>query len=217
LGSCTLGSVPASGYDAIPGRVFEGTVESRSGGTGARFALVPPDNASGNFVKVVQRVPVRIAWKTPGGAARRRALRRCDCDRPLTSVDRPRPLSRAVPHPAPGSFSRPKHARRRGRRPLEVMGRASPEAIAGCGPEQCGTLSGGREAEGSSSAETESRYRPLGAGSPVPLRNCEVSVLGPARRSRLSVKGKMAALRPQPPRFRGRPIPPCQRVAWNAI
>ena len=51
--------------DAIPGRVFEGTVESRSGGTGARFALVPPDNASGNFVKVVQRVPVRIAWKTP--------------------------------------------------------------------------------------------------------------------------------------------------------
>jgi len=51
--------------DAFPGRTFEGTVESRSGGTGARFALVPPDNASGNFVKVVQRVPVRIAWKSP--------------------------------------------------------------------------------------------------------------------------------------------------------
>jgi len=51
--------------DAFPGRTFQGTVESRSGGTGARFALVPPDNASGNFVKVVQRVPVRIAWNPP--------------------------------------------------------------------------------------------------------------------------------------------------------
>jgi membrane fusion protein, multidrug efflux system len=48
--------------DAYPGRTFEGRVESRSGGTGARFALIPPDNASGNFVKVVQRVPIRIAW-----------------------------------------------------------------------------------------------------------------------------------------------------------
>jgi membrane fusion protein (multidrug efflux system) len=48
--------------DAFPGRKFEGTVESTSPGTGARFALLPPDNASGNFVKVVQRVPVKIAW-----------------------------------------------------------------------------------------------------------------------------------------------------------
>jgi len=48
--------------DAYPGRTFEGRVESRSGGTGARFALIPPDNATGNFVKVVQRVPIRIAW-----------------------------------------------------------------------------------------------------------------------------------------------------------
>ncbi|MGD0837347.1 MAG: HlyD family secretion protein [Polyangia bacterium] len=48
--------------DAFPGREFEAKVESLSGGTGARFSLLPPDNASGNFVKVVQRVPVRIAW-----------------------------------------------------------------------------------------------------------------------------------------------------------
>jgi len=53
--------------DAYPGRTFIGTVESQSSGTGARFALLPPDNASGNFVKVVQRVPVRIRWSaTPG-------------------------------------------------------------------------------------------------------------------------------------------------------
>lgn len=48
--------------DAFPGRTFEGKVESTSPGTGARFSLLPADNASGNFVKVVQRVPVRIGW-----------------------------------------------------------------------------------------------------------------------------------------------------------
>jgi len=51
--------------DAYPGRNLRGRVESVSGGTGARFALLPPDNASGNFVKVVERVPVRIAWVSP--------------------------------------------------------------------------------------------------------------------------------------------------------
>ena len=48
--------------DAFPGIEIEAKVESVAGGTGARFSLLPPDNASGNFVKVVQRVPVRIAW-----------------------------------------------------------------------------------------------------------------------------------------------------------
>jgi membrane fusion protein, multidrug efflux system len=51
--------------DAYPGKTLEGKVESLSGGTGARFSLLPPDNASGNFVKVVERVPVRIAWTKP--------------------------------------------------------------------------------------------------------------------------------------------------------
>jgi membrane fusion protein, multidrug efflux system len=51
--------------DAYPGRSLGGRVESISGGTGARFALLPPDNASGNFVKVVERVPVRIGWVDP--------------------------------------------------------------------------------------------------------------------------------------------------------
>jgi membrane fusion protein (multidrug efflux system) len=52
--------------DAFSHRKLKGKVESLSGGTGARFSLLPPDNASGNFVKVVQRVPVRIAWaETP--------------------------------------------------------------------------------------------------------------------------------------------------------
>jgi membrane fusion protein (multidrug efflux system) len=42
------------------GRELHGHVESFSGATGARFALLPPDNATGNFTKVVQRVPVRV-------------------------------------------------------------------------------------------------------------------------------------------------------------
>jgi membrane fusion protein (multidrug efflux system) len=46
--------------DAYPDRTVQGVVESFSGATGAKFSLLPPDNATGNFVKVVQRVPVRI-------------------------------------------------------------------------------------------------------------------------------------------------------------
>jgi len=46
--------------DAVGGREFKGTVDSIAGATGARFALLPPENATGNFVKVVQRVPVKI-------------------------------------------------------------------------------------------------------------------------------------------------------------
>jgi membrane fusion protein (multidrug efflux system) len=46
--------------DGYPGRVFHGRVESIAGATGARFALLPPDNATGNYVKVTQRVPVKI-------------------------------------------------------------------------------------------------------------------------------------------------------------
>src|SRR5436853_2013355 len=48
----------------------EGKVESVSGATGAKFALLPPDNATGNFTKVVQRVPVRIAVTKPCGGSR---------------------------------------------------------------------------------------------------------------------------------------------------
>jgi membrane fusion protein (multidrug efflux system) len=46
--------------DAFPNHVFKGTLGSLSPGTGAQFAILPPQNATGNFVKVVQRVPVRI-------------------------------------------------------------------------------------------------------------------------------------------------------------
>ncbi|HEY3757153.1 MAG TPA: HlyD family secretion protein [Opitutaceae bacterium] len=48
--------------DADQGKVFEGVVQSFSPGTGAEFSLLPPDNATGNFTKVVQRVPVKILF-----------------------------------------------------------------------------------------------------------------------------------------------------------
>ncbi len=46
--------------DGLPGRTFHGVVNSLSAGTGSRFSLLPPENATGNWVKVVQRVPVKI-------------------------------------------------------------------------------------------------------------------------------------------------------------
>ena len=46
--------------DAFPGVVFKGTVDQLSPASGSQFALLPPDNATGNFTKVVQRVPVKI-------------------------------------------------------------------------------------------------------------------------------------------------------------
>lgn len=51
--------------DVYPDHVYYGTVESLSGGTGAAFSLLPPENATGNWVKVVQRLPVRITLTEP--------------------------------------------------------------------------------------------------------------------------------------------------------
>jgi membrane fusion protein, multidrug efflux system len=48
--------------DSFPDHTFHGTVQSVSPGTGAQFAILPPQNANGNWVKVVQRVPVRIVF-----------------------------------------------------------------------------------------------------------------------------------------------------------
>jgi membrane fusion protein (multidrug efflux system) len=54
-------------FDTYGRREFRGHVESIAGGTGARFALLPPDNATGNFVKVVQRIPVLIRLEGAAG------------------------------------------------------------------------------------------------------------------------------------------------------
>ncbi|HVP39729.1 MAG TPA: HlyD family secretion protein, partial [Candidatus Saccharimonadales bacterium] len=56
--------------DTYPGREFHGRVESIAAATGARFSLLPPDNATGNFTKVVQRIPVKITLTDPPDPAR---------------------------------------------------------------------------------------------------------------------------------------------------
>jgi membrane fusion protein (multidrug efflux system) len=60
IGDLRVGQPATVTLDAFSGKKLNGHLDSFSGGTGSRFALLPPDNASGNFTKVVQRVPVLI-------------------------------------------------------------------------------------------------------------------------------------------------------------
>jgi membrane fusion protein (multidrug efflux system) len=60
IGNIKIGQTVHINVDAFAGHPINGTVESFAGATGAKFSLLPPDNATGNFVKVVQRIPVRV-------------------------------------------------------------------------------------------------------------------------------------------------------------
>lgn len=68
--------------DAVPGIVYKGVVESISDATGAAFSMIPQDNATGNFVKVEQRVPVRIRLQgnDAGDVSRLRAGLNVECE-----------------------------------------------------------------------------------------------------------------------------------------
>ena len=68
--------------DAVPGIVYKGVVESISDATGAAFSMIPQDNATGNFVKVEQRVPVRIRLQgnDAGDVGRLRAGLNVECE-----------------------------------------------------------------------------------------------------------------------------------------
>ena len=65
IGRMRVGQPAKIDVDAFPGRELVGRVDSLAAGTGASFSLLPPDNSTGNFVKVVQRVPVRITLVNP--------------------------------------------------------------------------------------------------------------------------------------------------------
>jgi membrane fusion protein (multidrug efflux system) len=60
LSGIKVGAKAEVEIDALPGRKLDGHVDSISSGTGSTFTLLPPDNSTGNFTKVVQRVPVKI-------------------------------------------------------------------------------------------------------------------------------------------------------------
>lgn len=74
IGQMKAGDPVDIDLDAYPGLELHGVVDTVSPATGARFSMIPPDNATGNFVKVVQRVPVKITWARPPGVAMRPGL-----------------------------------------------------------------------------------------------------------------------------------------------
>ena len=73
LGRLRPGQPVSVSVDALPEHDIVGTVASMSPASGSTFSLLPPDNATGNFTKIVQRIPVRI--KVPADVAARRLLR----------------------------------------------------------------------------------------------------------------------------------------------
>ena len=62
IGRMVAGQAVDISVDAYPDKTFKGHVDSIQAGTGAQFSLIPPENATGNYVKVVQRVPVKIVF-----------------------------------------------------------------------------------------------------------------------------------------------------------
>jgi membrane fusion protein (multidrug efflux system) len=72
VGLMRIGQPASIKVDALSGETLEGEVESFAPGTGAEFALIPPSNATGNFTKIVQRIPVRI--RIHAGPEARRVL-----------------------------------------------------------------------------------------------------------------------------------------------
>lgn len=74
IGQMRPGDAVELELDAFPGVHLAGVVDTVAPATGARFSMIPPDNATGNFVKVVQRVPVKIVWARPPTVAVRPGL-----------------------------------------------------------------------------------------------------------------------------------------------
>lgn len=75
LNKMVIGQKATIHVDAYPDTDFEGTITSFSPATGSRFSLLPPDNATGNFVKTIQRLPVKISFNTKNDADKIKLLR----------------------------------------------------------------------------------------------------------------------------------------------
>jgi membrane fusion protein (multidrug efflux system) len=75
LNKMVVGQKVTVKVDAYPDYDFEGTITSFSPATGSRFSLLPPDNATGNFVKTIQRLPVKISLSTTNDPAKIKLLR----------------------------------------------------------------------------------------------------------------------------------------------
>ena len=75
LNKMVIGQKATLKIDAYPDTDFEGTITSFSPATGSRFSLLPPDNATGNFVKTIQRLPVKISLDKNNDAEKMKLLR----------------------------------------------------------------------------------------------------------------------------------------------
>ncbi len=75
LNKMVIGQKVTLKVDAYPDSKFEGTITSFSPATGARFSLLPPDNATGNFVKTIQRLPVKISLDASNDVEKIKLLR----------------------------------------------------------------------------------------------------------------------------------------------
>ena len=75
LNKMVIGQKATIKVDAYPDTDFEGTITSFSPATGSRFSLLPPDNATGNFVKTIQRLPVKISLNKENDAEKMKLLR----------------------------------------------------------------------------------------------------------------------------------------------
>jgi membrane fusion protein (multidrug efflux system) len=67
VGAMKVGDPVDIDVDAYPGKTFKGHIDSIQAGSGTAFSLLPPQNATGNYVKIVQRVPVKIVFDVPPG------------------------------------------------------------------------------------------------------------------------------------------------------
>jgi membrane fusion protein (multidrug efflux system) len=75
LNKMVIGQKVTVKVDAYPGYNFQGAIASFSPATGSRFSLLPPDNATGNFVKTIQRLPVKISLNTSNDPEKIKLLR----------------------------------------------------------------------------------------------------------------------------------------------
>ncbi len=96
------------GIDAYPERVLHGHVASVQPGSGTAFSLLPAENATGNYVKIVQRVPVKIVFDDIADG-RRRSVPACRSRRPCASTPR-RPLGKSSRRACPGCAACPSSA-----------------------------------------------------------------------------------------------------------
>ena len=130
-----VGSAAQVSVDAIPDRLFSGRVESVSPASGSQFALLPPDNATGNFTRIAQRIPVRIALDIgqPGMQLIRPGMSsvvKVGSNRPASTVSRTMPQGPGVSPVYPSTWAQKPATNSRSRRSMPASARIEAAGLA---------------------------------------------------------------------------------------